>query len=1032
MLAQSSTAFESTASSLPQVRLATQPDAWSTQLPNVRSAAITDNEEDTSLVRGAQQEVDDLLKSEQLGTGYSLLVEGLDARKDTRHEDISALQTAAGRNSNMAPPPCGQGPSTSIPSFGKKPPLHRRSKVPKDQINILQCSSSHFPPLPGHDLRPGALPVKLLEAFSAQADDAARNENVEVAHSPQKHDETQPHPDSDQQVSASQWPASPDRGSMLPDASLREYHSSRPPSLSPVIAAQRLSHAPPDSSPLPLPNLAAITPDVDQAIRDTASTATSSIGEEVYVSARKGALSQTSSSQDSDLHAEIEGDQTGLTESSANNRSSTTCGVCRESKVCANRRFKCIVTNCSKARCSHNQYDRKDPANVVELVSPRWSPVSDVPAKPGGEEMQVKRSGPASCTELASPPAKRQQNAVPGHPESSGDAAVQVKQTPHPGLRGSSTMAIAREGPTSTCIPSTYREMTSPALGCETTTIHVQPTDGPITKDGQCKPEQQKEVVSVLRKEYVASPSPPPNPHLAKIVQDARNYRRNMLKPISKRVTSSTHTPSPHDHSAQTHPYQQRPPCSDPTNSKTPIVPAITKLNLVSHSALEMAAPSDRTALMTSNSTITHSSSQKAMAGTGLFQRFRQTYPDFQGTSKQFDGACRLLARVNSSRRLHSFLLDDFVFHYVQSYLSYFSGCHESGEDPLTYLDYFDSVTPSHLEKVISASDLSGVDCGDSHRLSTTPAPVRQPAMQPTEVSNRSQVTVDELVPVETVRKDHTTCHAKQADLEAPVSSAIKQHFSLSQQSSVEEWLQQTAATRAESPELGTRDINRPHNAPASRTPQDTEPMSLKRPLTSAAMLSSGAKRQRVATAQQSSTKHDAFVKPRRSLPRQSSAVDNPRYQQLVSAASTSATNPAPRRSLPASFSSIKVKGRNTTLACTPATATTTATPQSTLRPTIATQTPRPPSKPAPPSSERPSSSTPKSAMPAANAASTSKVGVVKRKRSILQDENTPFKRFAASWERLPSERSARHERDRTRHTGVNPYALVDVTQWRQ
>lgn len=877
----------------------------------------------------------------------------------------------------VASPPGNPGPQPVKHSAKDKKVVRRFTKVPKDQISILECPQSHYPPLPGQDTRPGALPVKLLDLFTAQVDEAALssepgiqtssmgkqlNRSEETVRHHKVDEQLEESSNSEEEVTASQWPASPDRGGKPLDDDPQEPESSRPPSLSPVPGRQRKAELPPDSSPLE--------------------------------------------------------DYTGL-------------------------------------ESVRNHTESEDRSTANESLEPsandRRSPLQPSP-NPGKHRAGSMQSGTIAIDyktkESAYNPASDDLSMRPRDPEqtcSSGDVPVQIKRTPYPGRHASYTSRenankqkaspVAVDGPASTFIPSTYCETTHNSAGRETHSHRV----GTTVRSG-AELRASRGNTSVPDAEQSRFRGDSEDKGLTRKLQDAREYRRSVLEPISKKESTSIQPTSKPECSRETQHHQQsstRVPSSEPQRVRGQSADADTATAPTSFS---VPAEPKQAMQDISSSTAAESATRRDGTAMALFQRFSDAYPDYDGSKRQFERACQLLSKHCSRTQLHSFLLDDFVFHYTESYLDYLAECQESGGEPLLYADYFNGVEPTHMKKIISLSVLQHESPSKGSRESITAGQRKSLASESRSArgdgSNESAINTAGV-------EDEAAAASRAVAIETipSISPVLEQHLDPSQKSSVEEWLQQTVATRAASPELGTPDIDR-SLSPVNSEPV-SQPRSLKRPFAADLEHSSTTKRTKLSPTTGRSDKDTTFVKPpdrqRLSLPQAGPSNSKPSHQLPSSTAPATGSIPKPRRSLPASFSSSQ---KNSTSAVAPvlrAASSSLQTPSKTPRQHVATQPLRANSKPSG-STQKPShASKPVSASPFVKPAKINLVKPVDPTRS-QQDEDTPFKRFAASWRKLPALTSAapvkqsagRNTSTSTSTSGPNPYALVDVTQWRK
>ncbi|ETN38406.1 uncharacterized protein HMPREF1541_06441 [Cyphellophora europaea CBS 101466] len=874
-------------------------------------------------------------------------------------------------------------------SVNHKPIPRRQTHVSKEQMHILDSSHSHYPPFPGQDVRPGSIPLKLLHNFTTEANESALSRTLEaqrpLSPSQQPVDVAKPTQncednhellsmsDSTQEISASQWPPSPELPQQPVINSLEEPTSSRPPSLSPVQRSrQKPNHIPADSSPV-----------------DKCPSTVSDIA-------------QSTSDEDSSASASLNGDDP-------------------------------VVSNKKAEECQSEDRGRK-----TNLQAPGRT----IPAL-GSPEAGSESLSPVPSTSSS----RGVNNATAGRQSSeqlhfSAQSAVEVTRTPFVGRRGltEASRKIVIKGASSnvsevvdsTFVPSTYIETTN----CNRTESgQIQPERprtttsfrAPASPSKQLRLPGNKEPTRPLGVHQASSPRDFSNGAVASHLQAAREYRRSVLRPISKPVPTQSQGVGAFEHSAKDPPSapisqtsNEAGPSEDDASSvkrtlPTPTTSPLTNPHLISMNHNERA---DRIL-------DTIASSNPALSGT--FSRFRDAYSDYKGTQKQFEVACRLLLKHNSRQRVHSSLLDDFVFHYTQTYPSYFAECHELGEEALPYGDFFDTVQPTHMKRIIDFTALereSGTNVAQPSKATASTnnllASQGPKGNNPFQAAQESYGGSDAFWCI-------TPAIASKADASLAREPALPgQDLTSSQHTSVQEWI---LATRGESPELGTPDIARSSKSPRSSL-QATPAMSFKRsPPVDAEHLAT-IKRSKsnptaaattiaatVATVARTSQKHHAsFATDTPS----NNKTDRPANQAV---AATPRSTPAGARSLPASFSAHRSMMDRTVSAPSAGTAVS-ATPSRPPRPPVTirpfaykVKRHAPSQKPAvPPASASPF------VLPSKSAARLGEYW--------WKDENTPFKKFFSSWNKLYSEKS--QDRTPAAQAGVNPYALADVTQWRK
>ncbi|KAK2767611.1 hypothetical protein FQN54_003769 [Arachnomyces sp. PD_36] len=126
---------------------------------------------------------------------------------------------------------------------------------------------------------------------------------------------------------------------------------------------------------------------------------------------------------------------------------------------------------------------------------------------------------------------------------------------------------------------------------------------------------------------------------------------------------------------------------------------------------------------------------------TDIFEKFKQSYPDYEGSEKHFTSMCRKLQALrNQGKMAWSMLWDDFIIQQTTSYRKYVKICADEVEDWVSYEEYFvQHVTkPQFKKRSFTERDLKIVlsECGDPHApnvssKSATPVPATCPSRTP-------------------------------------------------------------------------------------------------------------------------------------------------------------------------------------------------------------------------------------------------------------------------------------------------------------
>ena len=95
---------------------------------------------------------------------------------------------------------------------------------------------------------------------------------------------------------------------------------------------------------------------------------------------------------------------------------------------------------------------------------------------------------------------------------------------------------------------------------------------------------------------------------------------------------------------------------------------------------------------------------------TTLFERFRETYPIYNGSLNQFTAICkRVYLLYQSDRMEHKSLWDDFIIRHRIDYSSYLARCADLAEDPVPYEKFYGTEIekPLYLDGIITPKALN-------------------------------------------------------------------------------------------------------------------------------------------------------------------------------------------------------------------------------------------------------------------------------------------------------------------------------------
>ena len=93
-----------------------------------------------------------------------------------------------------------------------------------------------------------------------------------------------------------------------------------------------------------------------------------------------------------------------------------------------------------------------------------------------------------------------------------------------------------------------------------------------------------------------------------------------------------------------------------------------------------------------------------------ILERFREAYPQYEGTEKQFVALCRKVdALEKGNRMLHKSLWDDFVIRHQKEYREYLTRCADEAEDPMPYETFYSAEIdePKFTKRILSPANLA-------------------------------------------------------------------------------------------------------------------------------------------------------------------------------------------------------------------------------------------------------------------------------------------------------------------------------------
>jgi hypothetical protein len=722
-------------------------------------------------------------------------------RLEADSDEPSAAQSLLQNVDNLTEKKCISGRIQHVSQVEESVPFTargltaRQSHCPPDQKTILDSSGIECPPLPGRDKRPGTMPQKLFELFTAQADQATSNsgpssghdsnvDGVDNANALPGHEQIEEPEDEDddlptQQVSGSQWPASPDYAARnaLASKAARSLESSP------------ISSAPSSAKPVRT-RMQGLPPDSPQVAGQEIESA-SSIDVEPLRTSDSAARAQEMGEKPEKGSAESREQQSNL------------------------------------------------PTPSSDSVEDEGTPDSDEEASDGDqvtEDPHMSASGPVSIA-----------SSGPGTTK-----PAQVVRTPHPGRPTSHRQNME---PGSTFVPSTYAEVGRPAQianpppEVERSDSDTSDKRGQDTHRDYVNSRSTRLSSKAARSEGMGNDSDAAQ-HARKM-QEHREWRRALLKPMAKLSSNSSEQPNGmsveeealrvsasigmgldvKEESAIERNVQ------DVLQPSTQARADTTKMNggtsndhtkgVQRSSPLPRSMHTDPATNLRPTARVPSISAQAGIPSSygPLFVRFKAAYGDYGGTVKHFASACEMLAKPNIATRVHRSLMDDFVFHYANTFLPYVIESAASGEGSMPYTDYFFTLDDlTHWQKVLSSAGLHAAGTTRSSRNSELSQVQRRISYEVPSFSVKDENSLSTTPHVGT--RTHVPAQARtrpstqDVDMHDSVGLASEpepsgeanaglQSQHASQQSSVESWLEQTAHARMPSPELGTPDIDR-------------------------------------------------------------------------------------------------------------------------------------------------------------------------------------------------------------------------------
>lgn len=424
--------------------------------------------------------------------------------------------------------------------------------------------------------------------------------------------------------------------------------------------------------------------------------------------------------------------------------------------------------------------------------------------------------------------AKSQRSAENLHPPSTSSnmltevQVIQVKNTPFPGRLQGGMPGLSvppadgdREVWHSTYVPGTYVESSHEQVNTavkeiivphQTTSSAACQTD--VVRQPKRKESDDQQAGSLKRQKfrYSYTSTAAVDPDYASVFEDKRHFRRQQLQAISKptfgnpknRVRLSSSTTSP----VRSH------------GSSSALWGAAASAQ---EKPIGFSTPAT---ILTSNDSFTreskassHSLPQNRLWPVAivapLYQRFKRTYGDYEGTQAQFEVALELLTdlRRDCKKYPHPLMYDDFAFHRHHSYRPYKASFVDSNQTAVDYIDFFMDLedADSHRAKVINLAIVDQLIASIPDHGSRDGS---LPSVRPLSNAEASKGPVTAGSLINNIAIPTGTHRQSQQGAEDPLADPPAEQMHPSQKSSVESWIENTALqARAISPELGSPEI---------------------------------------------------------------------------------------------------------------------------------------------------------------------------------------------------------------------------------
>lgn len=210
-------------------------------------------------------------------------------------------------------------------------------------------------------------------------------------------------------------------------------------------------------------------------------------------------------------------------------------------------------------------------------------------------------------------------------------------------------------------------------------------------------------------------------------------------------------------------------------------------------------------------------SSRLSLRRQSIYNEYKATYPQYQGSTLQFHKACKQIKSLyEKGRAPHPSLWDDFIFRRHHDYREYLLEIAEACEDALPYAQYYTEHVekPSRMELVVTKSYILLLEpdstLGSSVKSQSLTAPADIDTIMNAKESVAASSSASNILPARrTALRHYVSSPLKPRKVARTVDSYAHRDLEQSQESSVKQWVEQQSIAKlsgAESPELGSTD----------------------------------------------------------------------------------------------------------------------------------------------------------------------------------------------------------------------------------